>query len=168
MGAETMKRYALRTLCVLAIAVIMSAIGVTAWNSASFQDQLGLMGSPLGDESLLSYFMLAPISCLTWLILGPFLNGRRIWAVVPVGVISPFLGSAILTFIIFFWNLLKGPMETAVHAFTAGWVTFFAWSFIVISARVTLPVGLATAVLIWVTFNRLLPHNHALDRPAAR
>jgi hypothetical protein len=154
-------------ICVFAIATLMAFVGTWGWQVANLP--IGpAAGTPIGNGWIVGGLFYAPLSWITWAILTPFLIKRRIWVIVPIGIISPFLGSTIFCLGLFARSLPKGVFEAAVAIFTATAFTVFSWGFVLETARVTLPVGIATATMIWLTSNWLLPPNHSLDRPAAR
>lgn len=148
----------IRAVAVLGVATCMSVLGRLAWKQTTID-------APM-DFSETSLLLLIPSSCITWLILTPFLCGNRAWTIVPVGIISPFFGSALIVFGLFLAGSVRDPLTLGVRISAAGWHTAKVWYYIVSSASITLPIGLVTAFLEWSVVNVLLPPNKALRPPA--
>jgi hypothetical protein len=124
---------------VVLIATIMSIAGSKILMRGQFEDAGS--GLILSSRNISPYsFVLASI--IAWLLLAPLLYKRRFWAVIPVSIIAPFLGSAGFIFGLLCWG---GP----VGLVPATGFTYVAWTFIINSEVVMLPVSAITAILIW-------------------
>jgi hypothetical protein len=155
-----------RAAAILIVAAIMSVVGNHFLNRARYEDiGSGLLFStdPRFISPAVNLLYLAA-SCLTWTIISPFMSGKSVWSVIPGAIVAPFLGSALVAFgILLLGGLAMGPFGIASAVVVGSGVTFLAWTFILNSARVMLPTGLVTGMLIWVLLNRVLPPNIGLN-----
>lgn len=128
---------------ILGIAALMSQVGTLAW-----------MVYP---NALFSPLELILPSCLTWLLLAPLVSGASTKRAVTIGLLSPLVGSV---FVI--W-LNRGPVaEIEWTGFLGfGAVLMYAFWFIVITAWITLPVGVLTSLLISRVFRHWPPPDKA-------
>jgi len=115
---------------ILAIAALMSQVGAYVW-----------MVYP---NALFRPLELILPSCLTWLLLAPFVSGASNKRAVMIGLLSPVVGSV---FVI--W-LRRGPVTEIASTGFAGFsgAFFYAILFIVQTSWITLPVGILTSLLI--------------------
>ena len=124
---------------ILTIAALMSQVGAYAW-----------MAYP---NALFRPLELILPSCLTWLLLAPFVFGASTKRAVMIGLLSPVVGSVFVIWL----NL--GPIaeiaSTGFARFAGGF--YYALVFIVITSWITLPVGILTSLLIRRLFDYLPP-----------
>ena len=124
---------------ILAIAALMSQVGALAWL--------------VYPNDLFRPLTLILPSCLTWLLLAPFVSGSSTKRAVTIGLLSPLVGSVFVIWL----NI--GPMaEVASTGFARfGGGLIWAFSFILITSWITLPVGILTSLLIRRVFERWPP-----------
>lgn len=124
---------------VVLIATAMSIVGSIFLMRGQFEDA----GSGLLLSSRnISPYSFVPASIIAWLVLAPLLHRRTFWAVIPVSLVAPFLGSAGFIFGLLCWG---GPLGLI----PATGFTYVAWTFIINSEVIMLPISVLTAVSIW-------------------
>jgi hypothetical protein len=119
---------------ILVIAGLMSLIGAYAWTL--------YLPNPLFRP----VEVILP-SCLTWLFLSPFLASASAKRALKIGILSPLVGSV---FVI--W-LRIGPVADVDWEGMSGFLSLvvYALSYILVTSWITLPVGIATSLVIrWV------------------
>ena len=83
-------------------------------------------------------------SCLTWLLLQRTVKGKSIPTTIGIGILSTVVGAAFV--LLLGSGVVREIKATNLKGFLGGMV--YAMSYIVITAPVTLPTGIGTALLI--------------------
>ncbi len=90
-------------------------------------------------------------SCLTWLLLTPLVKGRSVLVAVAVGLGSPLLGAAFVLLL-----GVAGLQVNGVRSFLGGMM--YGVAYIVLTAPITLPTGVATALILrWLLGRTAVP-----------